>query len=58
MRSGIPQLAEGSGTLTAALEKGGAKIKTELVNSDSEMGKFISDPLDAVSYTHLLNKID
>lgn len=52
LRSGIPQLAEGSGTLTAALEKGGTKIKTELVNSDSEMGKFISDPLDVPEHIY------
>ena len=52
LRSGIPQLAEGSGTLTAASEKGGATIKTELVNSDSEMGKFISDPLDVPEHIY------
>ena len=52
LSSGIPQLTEGSRILTAELEDGAVKIKTGLVNSDSEMGEFVSDPVDVPEHIY------
>lgn len=46
MEAGQDRLLAGAGSLSSGLEEGENRIRTELVNSDEEMGAFVADPVD------------